>query len=145
MWVLLITFLIYGPETVSTNPVSMVEFASQESCEAARNAYLAEFKDTIKEVNDVMHHRFERGLGSGPVGAKLSAGPKIRLGCLGQGAVHHLDECSPDLRRILACLSVEPALGHEEFDPVSVNRQILQHDGPALLACPVTACALCSW
>jgi len=72
MWILLITFLVYGPEMVSTNPVSTVEFASQESCEAARNAYVSEFKDTIKDVNDVMHSRFERGLGSGPVGAKLS-------------------------------------------------------------------------
>ena len=73
MWVLLISFLVYGPEMANSSPISTVEFISQESCEAARNAYLAEFKDIIKEVNDVMHNRFERGLGSGPVGAKLAA------------------------------------------------------------------------
>jgi hypothetical protein len=71
MWVLLITFLIYGPD--SKPLMSTVEFTSQESCEAARKAYLEEFKDIIKEINDMANNRFEKGLMSGPAGAKLAA------------------------------------------------------------------------
>jgi hypothetical protein len=64
MWIMLITFIFSAQGNFNAS-VSTAEFASKESCETARIAYLKQFGD-IDKLNDEARKRWERGLEAGP-------------------------------------------------------------------------------
>ena len=63
MWVLIITFLAYGdPASLHFAPFLVSqEFTGKATCEAARSAYVEQFKTAINEINESLKQ--ERAVG----------------------------------------------------------------------------------
>jgi hypothetical protein len=74
MWVMLITFISYGGTAVWLSvSLSTAEFSSKATCEAAKTAYLAQFKTTTDDLTKYIQDQRDVGQLRGPNGVLATA------------------------------------------------------------------------
>jgi len=75
MWVLILTLLFYtDPAAGKFSPaISSVVFKSKGTCEAAKSAYIAEFKPIADHLNQIARDEVNVGQIKGPTQVVVSA------------------------------------------------------------------------
>jgi hypothetical protein len=76
MWIMIITFLAYGDPAIGAvfaPAVTSVQFSSKETCEAAREQYLKDFKPIQEQMAKSIEGKMEAGQLNGPNGAIITA------------------------------------------------------------------------
>jgi len=75
MWIMIITFLLYSDPTQGrfSPAVNSIAFSSKNTCEAARDVYLAELKPISEQINKSANENIQLGVVRAPNGVIISA------------------------------------------------------------------------